>query len=552
MVHSPESSHSCGSLNVLPNNSPAPSTDPGSLDNPPSPMSVQSNPTSAPNSASNSRETTPPVVEEEEEVQEEFVQPSPVSSTTAPKGENTSSGIDSEIFSRGNSSNSEGNSGGEQPPHKVYMSENEKGEKVIVERRTTEPTEYVHKQRRTDKMLVPPNAPRRAPKSPTKNAKVGASSSDNSDITGIPKKPKSPKAPQSLVDSDFGYVSQQILDQQDISSSSNEDEHQKPLRTNPVKPRAQVAPKLSPDDKKEKHRQKLLKKSRENRMRVKAMVNHIPTDKDISELLKEFTVDFLHNGYSKLVKELLEKLSRKDCDISMDKSHFLWLLTYFLKFASQLEIGLDQIGSIISFRILSYITYQGVELLETLEVANRERSASISGHLRRMHLVVTALREFIQTIVNYGETKSLTMSDKQHLRHLQKQSVHATDIRQLLVLLLRSFNPQIQSMQYLSDLVVCNHMLLLTLESVTHRDNPIEGVELDMTQHMSQVNDRTLLISMLIILLQFANPELMRQYGRLLEDFQNNTPFLNDCIFTVISLKLTISFAFSYLFPNPR
>merc|ERR1719239_174528 len=319
--NSPESSHSCGSLNVLPNNSPAPSTDPGSLDNPPSPMSVQSNPISAPNTASNSREATPPVVEGEE-VQEEFVQPSPVS-TNAPKGENTSSGIDSEIFSRGNSS--EGNSGGEQPPHKVYMSENEKGEKVIVERRTTEPTEYVHKQRRTDKMLVPPNAPRRAPKSPTKNAKVGASSSDNSDITGIPKKPKSPKAPQSLVDSDFGYVSQQILDQQDISSSSNEDEHQKPLRTNPVKPRAQVAPKLSPDDKKEKHRQKLLKKSRENRMRVKAMVNHIPTDKDISELLKEFTVDFLHNGYSKLVKELLEKLSRKDCDISMDKSHFLWL-----------------------------------------------------------------------------------------------------------------------------------------------------------------------------------------------------------------------------------
>ena len=59
------------------------------------------------------------------------------------------------------------------------MPENEKGEKVIVERRTTEPTD----------------------------------NSDNSDITGIPRKPKSPKAPQSLVDSDFGYVSLQILDQ---------------------------------------------------------------------------------------------------------------------------------------------------------------------------------------------------------------------------------------------------------------------------------------------------------------------------------------------------
>ena len=115
----------------------------------------------------------------------------------------------------------------------------------------------------------------------------------------------------------------------------------------------------------------------------------------------------------------MEKLSRKDCDISMDKSHFLWLLrlTYFLKFAFQLEIGLNQVGSIISFRIASYITYQDVELLETLEVANRERSASISGHLRRMHLVVTAaLREFILTIVNYGETTSWTLSDKEHLR----------------------------------------------------------------------------------------------------------------------------------------
>merc|ERR550532_3506060 len=46
----------------------------------------------------------------------------------------------------------------------------------------------------------------------------------------------------------------------------------------------------------------------------------------------------------------------------------------------------------------------------------------------------------------------------------------------------------------------------------------MEGVELDMTHHMSQ----------------FANPELMRQYGRLLEEFEQNTPFVNDCIFTVM------------------
>ena len=252
-------------------------------------------------------------------------------------------------------------------------------------------------------------------------------------------------------------------------------------------------------------------------MRVKAMVNHIPTDKDISELLKEFTVDFLHNGYSGLVKELLEKLSKNDTDITMDKSHFLWLLTYFLKFASQLEIGLDQIGTVLSFRTLSYITYEGVELLETLELANRERRADINPHLRRMHLVVTALREFIQTVSSYNEIKNLSFSDKQHITKLQLQSLYTKEIRQLLLLLLRRFNPQIQSLQYLSDLIVCNHMLLMDMELVSECEE-YKGPKFSMTNHVQQ----------------YSNPELMRQYGRLLEEFEQNTPFVNDCIFTVM------------------
>ena len=61
-----------------------------------------------------------------------------------------------------------------------------------------------------------------------------------------------------------------------------------------------------------------------------------------------------------------------------------------------------------------------------------------------------------------------------------------------------------------------------------------------------------LFVMLTTCLMQFANPELMRQYGRLLEDFQNNTPFLNDCIFTVIfpcfSRKLSVSLASLFLF----
>lgn len=68
-------------------------------------------------------------------------------------------------------------------------------------------------------------------------------------------------------------------------------------------------------------------------------------------------------GYSHLTSTLLEELTRPDAEINMDKSHFLWLLTYFLKFASQLEIGLDQIRQVLSVNTLAYLTYQGKQLI---------------------------------------------------------------------------------------------------------------------------------------------------------------------------------------------
>lgn len=41
---------------------------------------------------------------------------------------------------------------------------------------------------------------------------------------------------------------------------------------------------------------------------MKGLVHHTPTDEDISNILKEFTVDFLLKGYSHLMQELHEKL----------------------------------------------------------------------------------------------------------------------------------------------------------------------------------------------------------------------------------------------------
>lgn len=41
---------------------------------------------------------------------------------------------------------------------------------------------------------------------------------------------------------------------------------------------------------------------------MKGLVHHTPTDEDISNILKEFTVDFLLKGYGHLMQELYSKL----------------------------------------------------------------------------------------------------------------------------------------------------------------------------------------------------------------------------------------------------
>lgn len=41
---------------------------------------------------------------------------------------------------------------------------------------------------------------------------------------------------------------------------------------------------------------------------MKGLLHHAPTDDDISNILKEFTVDFLLKGYGCLVQELHSKL----------------------------------------------------------------------------------------------------------------------------------------------------------------------------------------------------------------------------------------------------
>lgn len=73
--------------------------------------------------------------------------------------------------------------------------------------------------------------------------------------------------------------------------------------------------------------------------------------------------------------------------MQIDTSHFFWLVTYFLKFASQLELDIEHVNTVLSYDIVSYLTYEGVMLCEQLEQLTRVAQNDIKPCLRRIHLV---------------------------------------------------------------------------------------------------------------------------------------------------------------------
>lgn len=101
------------------------------------------------------------------------------------------------------------------------------------------------------------------------------------------------------------------------------------------------------------------------------------------------------------------------------------------------------------------------------------------------------------------------------MNFLQHQICATEDLKCLLLLLIRKYNPLIQTKQYLQDLIVTNHNLLLLIDSIAKYP---DAKETSLTDHIKQ----------------FATVEIMHQYGFLLSDFQENDKFVNDCLITMI------------------
>ncbi|XP_042876538.1 protein timeless-like isoform X2 [Penaeus japonicus] len=261
-------------------------------------------------------------------------------------------------------------------------------------------------------------------------------------------------------------------------------------------------------------RSKLMKRKESNSIKAKALLHHHPTADDISNLLKEFTVDFMLNGYSNMVQGLRLQVMLP-YQIDLDKSHVLWLITYFLRFAVELDLELSQICPVLSVDVVSYLVYEGVVMQEELEQAVRSGEDNLLPHVRRLHLVVTALREFFVAL-DVCLKKEQNLCNAGNLLQIKEELGQLVEVRQLFVLLIRMYRPGVLNLNYLQDLITTNHRFLTTQEG----NNPTSAS----SQCFNIVNH----------IKQFATMDMMRQYGRLLENFNINDETVNDCIFTMM------------------
>lgn len=100
-------------------------------------------------------------------------------------------------------------------------------------------------------------------------------------------------------------------------------------------------------------------------------------------------MDFLLKGYNSLVQTLHNQIL-SNLQLEIDTSHFFWLVTYFLKFATQIELDLENVSSVLSIDIVSYLTAEGVNLCEQFELAVKLDGNDLRPNIRRLHLVSVA------------------------------------------------------------------------------------------------------------------------------------------------------------------
>jgi hypothetical protein len=207
-------------------------------------------------------------------------------------------------------------------------------------------------------------------------------------------------------------------------------------------------------------------------------------------------------------------------DVQLDKAQFFWLMAYFMGFASILNLNMTCISDALNIDILSYLTWEAHRAAEKLEEWYQRSREIIQP--RRLHRCVTSIKEYLLVLeINSNVGESLEGSEesqgfKEWSNRLLMHLPAMTDLRQLLLLLIRQYNPNFQDRQYFHDVITTNNLLLLALKRA-HGCPSYDG-NFDFKEHLQQ----------------FCSITILTQYGIALKDFKTNGIVVNASIFNLL------------------
>jgi len=249
--------------------------------------------------------------------------------------------------------------------------------------------------------------------------------------------------------------------------------------------------------------------------------NHV-SKQNLNKALANFAVIIIKHGFKNLVMDLYDNLMSPQCRLT-DESYLTWFLSFFLKFAFLPGVEYQHISDVISRDIVSYLTFKGVQDVEEFIASSMEnKDADLQAmSIRKVHLVVMALREIFHGINYFSTCVQLNSEDKIKLRESQFEIASLQDLQRLFVFLIRSC-PLVEPFRiYLRDVVTTNHVFLLLIEqllTLPSESSKVFKSKFSMLQHVNL----------------FANKSIARCYGFLLETYDTNSPCINECIMTML------------------
>lgn len=186
-------------------------------------------------------------------------------------------------------------------------------------------------------------------------------------------------------------------------------------------------------------------------------------------------------------------------------------------------MNLNLFKDVFTIDILCYLTWESVRRTEEFEMNSLQvPPVDLKSNKKRLHQSVVAILEYLRVLEKHSRpysSKSTKKSSQEFQEGVCKQLCGylpaMRDLRQLFLLQLKQFNPDIQRRRYLCDVITANHLLLQILERVSCKS---DKASFSLHQHLNH----------------FCTKTIMARYGTALEDFRTNETFVNDCIFTMM------------------